>query len=84
MSTNDKLDIVALPILKQSACVLQAFENGLTLKELVLLLEGEDSLANAYLLFFKQMGCIKEQENRCFLTEKGRATIDRLTGTAEK
>lgn len=76
MQMGDKPDVMSLPVLKQSAYVLQSFENGLTLKELTKLLEGETSLAKAYLIFFKQMECFKEDPfEKWFLTEKGKETL---------
>lgn len=76
--------MLSLPVLKQSAYVLQCFEKGLTKEEIVKLLEDERSLAEAYLIYFKQMGCVQETSGKWFLSQRGKVTLQLLTKNADR
>ena len=72
-------DPLALDVIDQAAYVLLCFEEEMNAGRLVQLLKGEASLAQAYIIFFGQMGWIKEgMVGRWRLTEKGRETMASL------
>lgn len=69
-------DPLALSVIDQAAYVLRCFEEEMSAGRLVQLLKGEASLTQAYIIFFGQMGWIKEDlQGRWRLTEKGKETM---------
>ena len=69
-------DPLTLSVIDQAAYVLQRFEEKMNAGRLVQLLKGETSLAQAYIIFFGQMGWIKEDSpGHWQLTGKGRQTM---------
>lgn len=78
---------VTLDTLAQAAYVLKCYSKGLTKEQLIECLKNEASLAQAYFIFFKQMGWIKGETanesimGKWFLTEKGKKTLAQFEGS---
>jgi hypothetical protein len=70
------VDPLSLSVIDQAAFVLQCFEKETTAGGLVECLEGEASLAQAYILFFSQMGWIRKYGTEQWrLTDKGKEAM---------
>lgn len=75
-------DTLALSTIVQAAFVLRCFEKGITSRELLQHLQGEESLTRAYLIYFKQMKWIEgEEEGVWTITDVGRETLAALSGS---
>lgn len=69
-------DTLTLDTIAQAAFVLRCFEKGITKEGLIRSLQGEISLAQAYFIFFKQMGWVMPNNHDVwFLTAKGKETL---------
>jgi hypothetical protein len=69
-------DPLSFSVIDQAAFVLQCFEKETTADKLVECLKGEENLAQAYILFFGQMGWIREcGAGKWCLTDKGKETL---------
>jgi hypothetical protein len=78
-------DPASLETISQAIYVLRLFENGMTISQLVEVLDGETSQAQAYFIFFSQMKGIEGSDiaraelGYWHLSEKGRETLQALT-----
>lgn len=71
-----KVDVLSLDVVGQAAFILECFEKEITIRELVDAVKGEAALARAHVIFFSQMGWIRETGGeRWSITQKGEKNL---------
>jgi hypothetical protein len=75
---NPSLSPLELDTLQLTSYVLKLIKNGITTSELCACLEGEYSLAGAYLRLFSEWEWISKQGNKWLLTALGEENIYRF------